>query len=578
MSELEELRIYCAAQEQGRHYFLPAVEQALGRVHPDRTPETRLIRLPKIRRQSSWCLAKGLIEPLRMKDPDGIISAVIGEREIPLLWIEMSVAVETFDHALQRFDSFVAAGKADIPFVKIEAAKRSSAEHGGQTEFDRSEPFRVAQQEFDVPCFRIEWTLHEGGTRAQTLQDYPSCPADHSDLASLVEALLNVVITVSSEESRFKASELLKTEGLPGWIQGQLKENMMRLPDLKPEDHGGPRFFRQDDRWCLKFNRLDRGMDPERGMAWFYRLRTGGRLRAHFSPGVRAGRTPGERLKEFAKRTGLALTEGQMRDQTEAAPSGWGRGGEITNSIRNSDLTRPGLAIFGNCESFGFRDSRYNGLEAYCWEDIVPRSSGGIGERKTSVKLFRRRRSEVSEDEVTYTTTRILSEAGYRILAASYPDAQGDFVVVDAAGGRSAKRSYPDIVASLPPIAADQGATVLIIECKKASKDLSKDVETLSRNLGDEAWAKTLMSNAAELEPKIDFSVATILKGAACWESPKGRIRRSHNSDFLIIVSDGQWELRFSQPKGPPPNLNKGRSRWKPPEDDLYLVDKQEKS
>ena len=84
------------------------------------------------------------------KDSDILISIVHENIEYPLIAIEISNAVFTRDHELQRFDGIIAAVKNNTMYAKISPVnKESDAEHGGGKDFDYHIPYALVHQDPD---------------------------------------------------------------------------------------------------------------------------------------------------------------------------------------------------------------------------------------------------------------------------------------------------------------------------------------------------------------------------------------------------------------------------------------------
>ena len=116
--------------EQAAHFIKPIVEKIISTY--DDKPEIKLIQSNK-----KGNYAKELMSVLSQKDHDIFASIVKDEKEFPLFFLEVSFAVPTRDHILQRFDALSATSIAGYPYVKITSSEKiSSSEHGGEINFD----------------------------------------------------------------------------------------------------------------------------------------------------------------------------------------------------------------------------------------------------------------------------------------------------------------------------------------------------------------------------------------------------------------------------------------------------------
>ena len=108
-----EIRIYYGTIEQGCHYVRPIIEQILS--ENQFKVDVKAIRLSKNFSDYSEKIAPIIYA----KDPDLLITFLLNEVEYPLFFIELSAAVFTEDHELQRFDGMIAAVTNETFYVKI---------------------------------------------------------------------------------------------------------------------------------------------------------------------------------------------------------------------------------------------------------------------------------------------------------------------------------------------------------------------------------------------------------------------------------------------------------------------------
>ena len=112
--------------EQAAHFIKPIIEKTISTF--ETKPEIKLIQS----KSKSPNYAKELLSVLSRKDHDIFVSFVKNNMEYPLFFLEVSFAVPTKDHILQRFDGFTATSIVGYPYVKITSSEKISTRgHGG---------------------------------------------------------------------------------------------------------------------------------------------------------------------------------------------------------------------------------------------------------------------------------------------------------------------------------------------------------------------------------------------------------------------------------------------------------------
>jgi hypothetical protein len=112
------------------------------------------------------------------------------------------------------------------------------------------------------------------------------------------------------------------------------------------------------------------------------------------------------------------------------------------------ELNKALRTIFKYSGSFYIEDNNGNKRVLLKWDKF-----NGLKEfNKLSETTLIRKLSSLDEDLITYITIHnILIPNGYKIIAASYPGAQADRVILIEPGtGRKQKRKYIDIISYLP--------------------------------------------------------------------------------------------------------------------------------
>lgn len=222
---IDEFRVYFECLEQAEHFGINPIKSAT----PLETP-IRLVRLPGRVTQS---LARSLVAPFAMKNPDLVISCIANGKEIPLLWIEISTSVRTEDHAYQRFDSMVAASKSPMVFLKVQADRVSGNSHGGRVDFDEAILFQVARQSLGLWGLQLEWPTTADGRRAVRDQSRKSCPPSDLGIGQILKEIVNDIRANTEIDPR----ATLRSGKLSRTYAGQLKHHISRTGVEQREKH-----------------------------------------------------------------------------------------------------------------------------------------------------------------------------------------------------------------------------------------------------------------------------------------------------------------------------------------------------
>jgi len=446
---IDEFRVYFECLEQAEHFGINPIRSATTHEKP-----IRLIRLPGRVTES---LAKSLVAPFAMKNPDLVISCIADSKEFPLLWIEISTSVRTEDHAYQRFDSMVAASKSPMVFLKVQADRVSGNSHGGRVDFDEAILFQVARQSLGLWGLQLEWPTTADGRRALRDQSRKSCPPSDLGVGQILKEIVNDIKANSEIDPRstLRSGKLSKT------YAHQLKHHVSPIPALS--SGRSTRIFRVGRQWNLKFNRWGHAMDPERGASWFYHHRIGKRLSGLIHDKEAATRT--DAIENFSTATGI-----DVRKHAKVSGSSL----DITDAVAASSPNRAGLAILENCTDFRVCNSSGKELVQFVWSGN-PALAARSHPAKTQICLT----TVTNEDEVTYAVARyFLPKVGYKCHSISYPGAQGDLALLEGSG-RTTKRTYVDIIAV---DAVRSPSQILLVESKgkRIRSDVIKDADKVS--------------------------------------------------------------------------------------------------
>lgn len=516
--ENRQVRLYYECLEQALYFFVPSIRQAFGA-----RAEIALVRLTKLSAES--VVAEKLALPLALKNPDGLLTEVIDGVEYPLAWIEVSTAVDTQDHELQRFDSIVAASYSQIPVIKVQAKRASGADHGGQQNFDRQSSHKVGALMLKTPVIQVKWDTSDDARFAIREPDHKACP-DEACSQRLTE-----VFSVLADYPKNPASVILKGHTGSDLIDRQMRIALESVEEIPADKRGrSSRFYFQDKKWHLKFNRWSHAMDPERGMCWYYRAYKGELL--HGLIHDKEAATALEAAEAFCGNLGVTATKAELRELARHGADGV----DITGLLKGSALNRPGMAIVWNCGSFDVCNADGEILLKLKWK-----SSIGLGfkvpchaGKATLLTPF----TKVEEDDVTFAVANaVLPENGFEVFAVSYPGAQGDFALVEGSG-RKAVRTYVDVISTKQDGAKRTIVNLTESKGKCAATVLAKDTAKVLqwRNPGDKL--KLLLSRmgldgkslviAGVAYPKKATDTPTVFEGMSAL-------------DYIVMYDGTEW-------------------------------------
>ncbi|AKL72411.1 hypothetical protein IMCC26256_11105 [Actinobacteria bacterium IMCC26256] len=508
----EELRIYYECLEQARHFVAPIAQTATGIL-----ADPIFIEISKATAKS--VIAKSLAMGLALRNPDAIVTVVRESVEIPLVWIEFTTQVYTEDHALQGFNSFVAAGNANIPFVKIVARRVSASDHGGATNFDYRQPFRILWRDYGTPSVQLEWPLSEDATTALRNLEHKACPPEDLGLGELLEVAYKGACSGGSASEAIRDYAIVSRTPLAQNIAENMADVGVHIERLR-----STRFYRRaDGRWELKFNRWGHSMDPERGMAEFYgsllKVPLAGRLNDPKANNAE------EALVALRRHTGINIPLAALTNK---------RIFQAEQFILNSALNRAGLIIAWYCDEFTIGDRDGNTLVTIKWVLGKPDGLKVLFSTADVTKIVEK--THVTEDDVTYVVANeTYPKNGFVIQSVSYPGAQGDLGVLTGAG-RAVRRKFFDVIATKIVGAK----TVISITESKGSAQRSiiqPDIDTVLSWRDDSANRKNLLTRIGEKMTSI------VLASIAYPGSKVVPSNRGADLDMVILVEPDEWQI-----------------------------------
>lgn len=568
---MNEVRIYYECLEQARHFVAPMVECALGNTPIDGGIRYIQRASPVAARQAGGKTCVRAIHSL--VTPDALLTAVIDGREYPLVLFEFSEAVQAEDHELQRTYGACAARLAGMFYVKVSGAKQSDREFGG-AKYDPYSTPRIMRERLGFNgCLYAEWpTQNRDSHNLQTREKHLSCPPDIALARETVSASITAIGKTCHGWFERAQSALAQTEAYksfdakvgnaPG-AQNLLDEWAGRTAH-KPARR---RFFVGSKQLGAKINRFSHAMDPDRGVLTFMSTVFS---ETHKIFGVYA-------LERQRALTGSIGTVKELRKRLQQAMQLDGLPMWLRTTLSakvGKDATMDGEIDFhdvwakhrGNIQGNkvlitlaylldGLRLNHNGPLLVWDRERLLGKKEG-----ETLADAMRRHfgffdsydpapvrpvDNEVNEDEVTYALVhRVLLPSQFRLLAVSYPGAQGGTPVLPQPDkGKSQPREYLDVIAALPG-----GDGVLLNESKGmfSQRSVEKDVRKLRRYQTEEAKKSALSRTLREVRLlDANGEVRTILIGVSfAVESDAPVTWRPDEVDFVFMLSGrDRWKI-----------------------------------
>jgi len=519
-------------------------------------------------RKKYKCYSRRLAPIFFWKKPDILMTIVENNEEFPLLLIEFSTAVFTEDHELQRFDGMLAAAKNNCVYVKISPTKKESPyEHGGKVEFDYVKPYRLIYSKYKKPYFHFEWECNEKGV-AKTDPEFLSCPEKIDEFEILLQAIIKHVIVngYSNEWIDELSVSLQKHEYFQEWLSTLREKLEFDVSDLNTSR---TRWIEKDPFLCtevleVKLNRFGHAMDPERGMLAYY-----GTLVENVVSKMIFSKFTDAWYKDIPKEKEIRqIVQRGLKDTYDyllcfALGSGLYKNKDFMNTIREYkgcrerniridltkfvqthfyELTKPLKTIFSYSKLFVIEDDSGERRVTFVWQPVEEIQAYKNYPKVTPIA----ERKWLDEDDVTYIVVHnILKPNGFKIIAVSYPGAQGDRrILVQAGTGRRQPRKYIDIISFLPEKATNLEENKGVFN----AAELQKDIEELALYKTDNLYKQGLKNFLETYAPEAIGLPVKI--GVGFWASESFNISsiKELNIDeldyFIYITRDRKrWKI-----------------------------------
>lgn len=570
---MKEIRIYFESLEQGAHFIKPILEQSDSfRKKPF---EIKLIKLT-----GNFKYYSKLVAPIvYLKDPDILLTVVENGIEYPLFQLEISTAVFTEDHELQRFDGIVASIENNCIYGKLSPInKTSQSAHGGNTNFNYITSYKAAYEKFGKLSYHFDWPCDANGNVIVN-STYLSCPKEIKSLTSFLHKLSDFVTTNRIDTKKWIVDfekVLLKEKEFSEWKD---KINKFKLPDLNTLNTSRTEWQEKNKAFHLKINRFGHAMDPERGMLSYYGTiwdNTISKMMFNKNNTAWYKDTPNEsKITSYLAKNGLKTTDDFLHcfslgsgtianDKFQTVLQKFRNNSKATVQIDLSrfltdnfhTLNKSLRTIFKFSKQFHIIDTEGKTRVKFVWQTFSTENNFASFPNETPIQL----RTLFDEDDITYISVHnVLKKNGYKLIAVSYPGAQGDRVVLAEAGtGRRQQRRYIDIVSYLP-----KKHTVLQENKGKFTPaQIQNEINELAKYKSDKAYKISI----EKFVDRFEKDVPHIFKvGVGFWANAKFTVAHIQKLniaklDYFIFIQSDQttWKL-FSSGKGELFSITEGK-------------------
>lgn len=543
---IKEIRIYAEVLEQGLD-FKGYLEDILKKQNTQASIKNIYSKKCRSRIFSD---SDSLVERLRkVKDIDVLISAINDkDKEYPLLIVEYSTAVPTDDHRMQRSDVYFWGALLKVPVLKISPKdKHMDMKFGGGSKLSIEHEEFVA---FNSGGFlkSVEWEVDNRGALI-TKEARLSCISENSSIKNFLESIVSQFIGARN------FSDIMFG------LRSNVSKSAMTVDTIKSLFSNSSRFSYKEStgEMTIKINRFGHAMDPDRGVLYFWnQLISASKIITEFQMERTSVKEKGgykslfdglankNSLEEKAKN---CLEKGSMSGRealqlfidalnlSELVNSDLVSGDSyfIPDEIFEKYLTSNG---YGNSCKFIFwlshkiilTDKERNHLFTINWNSDIAQKcllKCTIGLNYTPLIIEILKNNGLNEDLVTYSSVELYKKLKCRLLAVSYPGAQGDRCLLETEKGRNNKRIYIDIIAA-------KDSSIFLEEAKdefsKSTKDIIKLINISGKDPEQFQWLKTFV-DTYDPDLRVDFDVKISI-GA---KKPQTQIQLQQPVDYIVL-------------------------------------------
>lgn len=494
--KIETIRIYSEVLEQGIDFkgYIKEVGYK-GRIINSYTKKGR----------GEFSKDDSLVDRIRkVKDVDVLITCIGDGKEIPLLMIEYSTAVPTDDHKMQRSDVYFWSAVFKTPVMKISPSTKGMGQgFGGGSKF--TDEYEVAVAYRAGACFYpIEWETPIGKDVLPTKESALSCIYHSQEIKKVLCTLITEFNNSNSHNDYYCRirNEYNKSYSC---VINSPKYKGKGLRDIISNS---TRFQWCGDRLCVKINRFGHAMDPDRGVLYFVNMLIGfenttteiqvnrstisgrGGYNSLFDALARKD-TLIKYVKNIYNNKNNIFTE---KDAIYVFMHALNIEKSLTiekvsnKKYRISDdalkqflFNHPSMtakSIFYLSSELRLTDTKRNPICSITWNkksvDEYLKSVNTTNYRAISINPLSFEAAK--EDIITFASVELYRRINIKLLAVSYPGAQGDRCILTGEG-RSVLRTYVDIIAYN---GKKDNAAIFLEECKDLLSKSISDVKKLN--------------------------------------------------------------------------------------------------
>ena len=192
--------------------------------------------------------------------------------------LEISTAVFTKDHELQRFDGMIAAVNNKTIYAKLSPIhKESDRKMAGDTKFDYRIPYALVHKDpefngavpehFDLPV--IKNLLTKKKSYVEKDEHYVSCPKPISEFNEFLTTIIKTNIS-SFDKAAWLEKTRIELEKFTCRLAWTKTLECIELEDITKNNSARTRWEDPPGRLLTKINRFGHAMDPERGMLVYF--------------------------------------------------------------------------------------------------------------------------------------------------------------------------------------------------------------------------------------------------------------------------------------------------------------------
>ena len=473
--------------------------------------------------------------------------------------VELSTAVYTKDHELQRSDNLIVSKQAKCIFVKVSPNDKESAGgmHGGDTNFPYQEPYALFLKQHKVISFHVNWeTKHDDKTILEKNENYLSIPADASAWKEILDEVLNYAHQTNLQADYWVQdfTESLNKPNLIKWKQELLSHNPHE--DVKEFNSDRTKWVSNcptHDRDYLEVKlRMGHAMDPSRALLSYYSFFHSNRNKVlsgfHFDLSTNGWYRGVSQAQNIEKIIGNKTRLTQY-DAAQCLFIGlnFPSNEMLLSKIRGSSNNKIDISdyVLSNYHDFNisiktlikysFATRVYGRGLDFCliFGDQVPKDKDTL---LTQPNLDRF--EKINEDLVTfYFLHQTCFFHDKTVISVSYPGSQADIVILPEINlGRRQERITVDIISY-------DDENIYLCESKDSIKKINKDIQKLSRFRKEQQAISAidlLLSRFGHQKKHIKLVICFSCETEQCFNDEFGELDLSNIDYSCVFIKSSQ--------------------------------------